>query len=92
LDDKIILIPTEEYINLDYVLEQFSKEEVIRQLPIHRKIFVDDVWRVNIDVCDQLYLLSKEERDRIHMLEFDRISSLLEKGLSVSDIISGKEV
>ena len=92
LDDKIILIPTEEYINLDYVLEQFSKEEVIRQLPIHRKIFVDDVWRVNIDVCDQLYLLSKEERDRIQMLEFDRISSLLEKGLSVSDIISGKEV
>lgn len=92
LEDKVILTPTKEYINLDYVLEQLSKEEVIRQLPIHRKIFVDDVWRVNISVCDQLYLLSKEERDRIDKLEIERFLSLQKKGQSVGDILSGKEV
>ena len=91
LEGEIILTPTEEYINLDYVLEQLSKEEVVRQLPIHRKIFYDDVWRVKIEVCDKLYLLSKEERQRINEMEVERISTLLQKGVSIHDILSGKE-
>lgn len=91
LKDKMILIPSESYINLDYVLEQLSKEEVVRQLPIYRKIFTNDVWRVNIEVCEQLYLLSEEERLRIKSLEAERISPLLEKGVSIHDILSGKE-
>lgn len=91
LEGKIILTPTKEYINLDYVLDQLSKEEVARQLPIHRRVFSDDVWRVKIEVCDQLYLLSKEERQRIDERELERISALLQKGVSVHDILSGKE-
>ena len=91
LKDKMILTPLENYINLDYVLEQLSKEEVVRQLPIYRRIFTNDVWRVSIEVCEQLYLLSKEERHRIGTLKCERISSLLEKGVSLHDILSEKE-
>ena len=91
LKDKMILIPSESYINLDYVLEQLSKEEVVRQLPIYRKIFTNDVWRVNIEVCEQLYLLSKEKRQRIDEKEWERFSALLQKGVSVHDFLPEKE-
>lgn len=91
LKDKMILIPSESYINLDYVLEQLSKEEVVRQLPIYRKIFTNDVWHVNIEVCEQLYLLSKEKRQRIDEREWERFSALLQKGVSVHDFLPEKE-
>ncbi len=84
--DKMVLVPTKEYFNLDYVLESLTREEVFRQLPINRRIFRDDVWRVNIEVCDQLYLVSKEEQDRIDMDNMDRMHDLLSKGKKMEDI------
>ncbi len=86
LKDKIILTPYKDYINLDYVMEQLSKEEVIRQLPIYRRISVNDIFRVNIEACDQLYLLSKEERQRIAALEVEKLFSSLKQ-----ETLNGKE-
>ncbi len=90
LKDKMILVPIKEYYNLDYVLESLTREEVVRQLPINRRIFKDDIWRVNIEVCEQFYLVSKEERDRIDMEELYDMDDLLSKGIKMEDILKNE--
>ena len=55
LDDKMLLVPYDEYIvDYDSALHLFEKEEVLRQLPITRKITFSDMWRVQIE-NDGLY-------------------------------------
>ena len=55
LDDKMLLIPDDGYIvDYDVALQLFTKEEVLRQLPITRRISFSDMWRVQIE-SDGLY-------------------------------------
>ena len=50
LDDKMLLVPNDGYkVDIDVALQLFTKEEVLRQLPITRRISVSDMWRVQIE-------------------------------------------
>ena len=50
LDNMMLLIPEDDYIvDINSALQQFSKEEVLRQLPITRRISWNDMWRVQLD-------------------------------------------
>lgn len=49
-DSKMLLVPYDEYVvDYDSALHLFEKEEVLRQLPITRKITFSDMWRVQIE-------------------------------------------
>lgn len=49
-DRKMLLVPNDEYVvDYDSTLHLFEKEEVLRQLPITRKITISDMWRVQIE-------------------------------------------
>ena len=64
LDDKMLLVPEVGYhVDFTVALQQFTKEDVLRQLPISRRITVSDMWRLRLN-CSGLYDLSKEERDK----------------------------
>lgn len=52
LKDTIVLVP-DEGIDIEYVLRQFSSEEVLRQLPITRRIFFEDMWHLLIDTDEK---------------------------------------
>ena len=55
LDNKMLLVPNDIYVvDYDSALHLFEKEEVLRQLPITRKITFSDMWRVKIEK-DGLY-------------------------------------
>ena len=49
LESKMLLVPNDGYhVDLDFALQLFRKEEVLRQLPITRRITWNDMWRVQI--------------------------------------------
>ena len=53
LEDKMLLVPNDGYnVDMDLALQLFSKEEVLRQLPIARRITFSDMWRVQIESGD----------------------------------------
>ena len=64
LDDKMLLVPETGY-NVDFAvtLQQFTKEDVLRQLPISRRITVSDMWRLKLYRIG-LFDISEEERDK----------------------------
>lgn len=50
LDDKMLLVPNDGYqVDFDFALQLFQKEEILRQLPITRRITGSDMWRVQIE-------------------------------------------
>lgn len=64
LDDKMLLIPNDGYqVDFDYALQVFGKEEVLRQLPITRRITLNDMWRVQLEESG-LYTINEEERQK----------------------------
>ena len=64
LDNKMLLVPEAGYhVDFAVALQQFSKEDVLRQLPISHRITVSDMWRLRLN-CDGLYVFSEEERDK----------------------------
>ena len=61
LEDKILLVPDVGFVvNYDFALQLLQKEEVLRQLPITRRITFNDVWRVKIETRS-LYTISEDE-------------------------------
>jgi hypothetical protein len=64
LDDKMLLVPETGY-NVDFAvtLQQLTKEDVLRQLPISRRITVSDMWRLKLNRIG-LFDISEEERDK----------------------------
>ena len=64
LDNKMLLVPEAGYhVDFTVALQQFCKEDVLRQLPISRRITVGDIWRLKLN-CSGLYEISEEERDK----------------------------
>lgn len=64
LDDKMLLIPNDGFqVDFDYALQVFGKEEVLRQLPITRRITFNDMWRVQLEQSG-LYTINEEERQK----------------------------
>ena len=62
LDNKMLLVPEVGYhVDFAVALRQFCEEDVLRQLPISRRITVNDMWRVRLN-CGGLYDISEEER------------------------------
>ena len=50
LDDKMLLVPNDGYqVDYDVAIKLFEKEEILRQLPISRRITWNDMWRVQIE-------------------------------------------
>lgn len=50
LDDKMLLVPNDGYqVDFDVAIKLFGKEEILRQLPITRRITWSDMWRVQIE-------------------------------------------
>jgi hypothetical protein len=50
LDDKMLLVPNDGYqVDYAFALQLFQKEEILRQLPITRRITWNDMWRVQIE-------------------------------------------
>lgn len=50
LDDKMLLVPNDGYqVDYDVAIKLFEKEEILRQLPITRRITRNDMWRVQIE-------------------------------------------
>ena len=50
LDNKMLLVPNDGYqVDFEVALKLFEKEEILRQLPITRRITWSDVWRVQIE-------------------------------------------
>ena len=61
LDDKMLLVPEDGYkVDYNFALQQFSKEEILRQLPITRRITWNDMLRVQIE-RNGLYTISVDE-------------------------------
>ena len=55
LDNKMLLVPEAGYhVDFTVALQQFCKEDVLRQLPISRRITVSDMWRLRLN-CSGLY-------------------------------------
>lgn len=49
LDNKMLLVPDDGYqVDFDVAIKLFEKEEILRQLPITRRITWNDMWRVQI--------------------------------------------
>ena len=64
LDDKMLLVPETGYnVNFAVTLQQLTKEDVLRQLPISRRITVSDMWRLKLNRIG-LFDISEEERDK----------------------------
>lgn len=64
LDNKMLLIPEAGYhVDFAVALQQFSKEDVLRQLPISHRITVSDMWRLRLNRSG-LYKISEEERHK----------------------------
>lgn len=50
LNDKMLLVPDDDYqVDFDVAIKLLEKEEILRQLPITRKITWNDMWRVQIE-------------------------------------------
>ena len=64
LDNKMLLVPEAGY-NVDFAvaLQQFCNEDVLRQLPISRRLTVSDLWRLRLNRAG-LYEISDEERHK----------------------------
>lgn len=66
LDDKMLLVPEVGYhVDFAVALQQFTKEDVLRQLPISRRLTFNDIWRLKLNRVG-LYDFSKEERDKFY--------------------------
>ena len=64
LYNKMLLVPEAGYhVDFAVALQQFTKEDVLRQLPLSRRITVNDIWRLRLN-CSGLYEISEEERDK----------------------------
>ena len=64
LDNKMLLVPEVGYhVDFATALQQFTKEDVLRQLPISRRITISDMWRLRLN-RGGLYDISEEERDK----------------------------
>jgi hypothetical protein len=60
----MLLVPEVGYhVDFAVALQLFTKEDVLRQLPISRRITVSDMWRLRLNRAG-LYNFSKEERDK----------------------------
>lgn len=60
----MLLVPEAGYhVDFAVALQQFTKEDVLRQLPLSRRITVNDIWRLRLN-CSGLYEISEEERDK----------------------------
>ena len=65
LKDKMVLIPkVDDCYDLDQVVEMFAKEEVLRQLPIFRRINWYDVFNLKINYSGFLKVSEDEWRER----------------------------
>ena len=64
LENKMLLVPEAGYhVDFTVALQLFRKEDVLRQLPISRRITISDMWRLRLNCCG-LYEISEEERDK----------------------------
>jgi hypothetical protein len=64
LYNKMLLGPEVGYhVDFAVALQLFTKEEVLRQLPISRRITVSDMWRLKLNRIG-LFDISEEERDK----------------------------
>lgn len=82
-EDKWLLVPNEG-TNVDAAILQFSKEEVLRQLPLNRRITEDDLWRVKIE-NDGIYHHQTEEESFIELTE-SFLKSLREIELTADEL------
>ena len=65
LKDKMVLIPkVDDCYDLDRVVEMFAKEEVLRQLPISRRINWNDMFNLKINYSGFLIVSEDEWRER----------------------------
>ena len=65
LKDKMVLIPeVDNCFDLDRVVEMFAKEEVLRQLPISRRISWNDMFNLRINYSGFLIVPEDEWRER----------------------------
>ena len=70
LKDKMVLIPeVDGCYDLDRVVEMFAKEEVLRQLPISRRINWNDIFNLKINYSGFL-IVSKDEWDKRRFKDF----------------------
>lgn len=66
LYNKMLLVPEVGYhVDFAVALQLFTKEDVLRQLPISRRLTINDMWRLKLNRVG-LYDFSKEERDKIY--------------------------
>ena len=64
LDNKMLLVPEAGYhVDFAVALQQLCKEDVLRQLPISRRITLSDMWRLKLYRIG-LFDISEEERDK----------------------------
>ena len=71
LKDKMLLVPEEGYnVDFDFALQQFRREEVLRQLPITHRITWSDMWRVQLEQ-NGLYTINGERLKNIDILLAD---------------------
>ena len=62
----MLLVPNDGYqVDFEFALQLFGKEEVLRQLPITRKITLNDMWRVQLE---QSGLYKKSINDLLALL------------------------
>ena len=66
LYNKMLLVPEVGYhVDFAVALQLFTKEDVLRQLPISRRLTINDMWRLKLNRVG-LYDFSKEERDKFY--------------------------
>jgi hypothetical protein len=66
LYNKMLLVPEVGYhVDFAVALQLFTKEDVLRQLPISRRLTISDMWRLKLNRVG-LYVFSKEERDKFY--------------------------
>ena len=90
LKDKMVLIPkVDDCYDLDQVVEMFAKEEVLRQLPIFRRINWYDVFNLKINYSGFLIVSEDEWNKRIFkdfQEWFESLKSQKTEENSVNDI------
>lgn len=62
LKDKIVLVP-DNNIDIECIFKQLISEEVLRQLPLMRRINFNDMWHLLIDT-DGLFLIGGNQQEK----------------------------
>ena len=84
LKDKMVLIPeVDDCYDLDRVVEMFANEEVLRQLPISRRINWHDMFNLKINYSGSLRVPEDEWNKRRYKDFQEWIESLKSQNASI---------